>query len=256
MESIYALLKDLPGTIGLYYKDLSTGREICYNEDVQFISASVIKLPIMMDVYMRAERGELSLKDLLSTKDYERFPGAGAILSIEEDFDISIQSLVNLMINISDNTATNMLINYIGVEKMKQGFAEMGLIKTELNRAFYDMELLEKGIHNYIAPKEIGGLLESLYHETFISPEASRAMIRILKSQQFNHKIPDRLPPGTVVANKTGDIDGITHDAGIVYGDKPFIFVFASMEGNTSASNNVLREAAKICYDLSNAPVV
>jgi len=252
MEQLRELLQGLPGKIGLYYKDITSGQEFCYNEDIQFIAASVIKLPLMMDIYKRAENGELSLGDLLATDDFMKFPGCGAIKSIGENISVSIQSLINLMITISDNTATNTLIRHVGIEKLKRGFAEMGLIRTQLSRELYDLELASKGVQNYFTPKEIGGLLESLFHGTFISHELSKEMIKILKAQQICHKIPDSLPADIEIANKTGESSGITHDVGIVYGERPFIFVFASMEGDASKSNDALRRAARVCYDWSN----
>jgi len=251
MEKIYELLKELPGHIGLYYKDLSSGRELCYNEDMPFIAASVIKLPIMMDVYKKAASGKLSFSDTLQMREYKKVGGCGAICSIDEDIALSIKSLVRLMITISDNTATNILIRHAGINELKQSFEEMGLQKTVVGRELFDMEALERGIQNYFTPREIGSLLESLYNGTFISQDASKEMIDILKAQQICHKIPDSLPPGVAVANKTGESSGVTHDAGIVYGEKPFIFVFASMETDTSRANCVLRRAARLCYNLS-----
>jgi len=252
MDKIHDILNELPGTIGLYYKDLTSGKEICYNDDVAFTAASVIKLPIMMDVYKRADSSEMSLSDLLEMKNFKKVGGCGAIASIDEDISLSLGSLVKLMITISDNTATNILIKHVGVERLKQSFMEMGLQKTEVGRELYDMEAAERGIQNYFAPKEIGGLLEGLYNGTFIDRAASDEMISILKAQQICHKIPDSLPAGVEVANKTGEVSGVTHDAGIVYGERPFIFVFASMQTDTSLANQALRKLARVCYDLSN----
>jgi len=252
MEKIYELIKELPGHIGLYYKDLTSGKELFYNEDMQFIAASVIKLPIMMDVYKKVASGKLSFTDTLEMKDYKKVGGCGAICSIEEDIALSIKSLVRLMITISDNTATNILIRHAGVDKLKQSFEEMGLEKTIVGRELFDMEALERGVQNYFTPKEIGSLLESLYNGTFINKDVSDEMIDILKAQQICHKIPDALPAGVQVANKTGESSGVTHDAGIVYGERPFIFVFASMETDTSLANYALRRVARLCYDLSN----
>ena len=252
MDKIYGLLKELPGQIGLYYKDLTSGRELCYNEDMQFIAASVIKLPIMMDVYKKVASGKLSFNDTLKMKEFKKVGGCGAICSIEEDITLSIKSLVRLMITISDNTATNILIRHAGIDNLKHSFEEMGLKKTVVGRELFDMEALERCIQNYFTPKEIGSLLESLYNGTFISKDASKEMIDIMKAQQICHKIPDSLPAGVEVANKTGESSGVTHDAGIVYGEKAFIFVFASMETDTSRANYALRKAARLCYDLSN----
>jgi len=252
MDKIFEMLKELPGTIGLYYKDMTSGEEICYNEDVAFTAASVIKLPIMMDVYKRVDAGEMSLSDLLDMKDFKKVGGCGAISSIDEDISLSLKSLIRLMITISDNTATNVLIRHVGVERLKQSFVEMGMEKTQVGRELYDMEAAGRGMNNYIVPKEIGGLLEALYNGTFVSKAASDEMIDILKAQQICHKIPDSLPPGVAVANKTGEVGGVTHDAGIVYGERPFVFVFASMETDTSLANQALRKLARICYDRSN----
>ena len=172
MEQIYKLLSELSGEVGIYYKDLTSGEEFCHNEDIAFSAASIIKLPIMMEIYRRAGKGELSLCDMLEMKDFTKVGGCGVIKLIDEDICLSIGSLVKLMITISDNTATNILIRRIGTEGLKQGFSEMGLQKTMVGRELYDMEAAQRGIQNYFSPKEIGGLLESLYRGTFVSKEA------------------------------------------------------------------------------------
>ena len=251
MEELRKLLDELPGEIGLYYKDLTSGKEFCYNEDVQFVAASVMKLPLMMDVYRRVEAGEMSLCDKLRMNDFNKVPGCGAIQWIQEDISLSLRTLIALMITISDNTATNILIEHIGIPKLKEGFKTLGLEKTIVNRLLFDTRGIAEGTRNYITPKEIGGLLETLYKGEFISKEKSEEMIEILKAQQIYHKIPDSLPQSTVVAHKTGESTGITHDAGIIFSDKPFIFVFTSFETDTSKANATLRKAARICYDLS-----
>lgn len=234
-------LKSAKGKIGFYYKNLVTNEEISFNENEAFYAASVIKLPILAAVFSEVSKGNTSLSELIKINNNDKVPGCGALYSFTDEPSADIQTLCNLMITISDNTATNVLIKHFAIEKLSEKFIEMGLKDTKLKRLLFDSEAKKRGLENVFTPKEIGVLLDKIYNRTFVNEKVSEEIEKILLEQQINHKIPSRLPD-LRIAHKTGEDDGITHDVGIVYAAEPFIIVFASNETDVHEFEKQIRD--------------
>lgn len=248
MNNILEELKNIPGELGFYYKNLITGETISYNEEKVFGPASVIKLPIMMAIFKLASEGGISLEDTLLVKNEEKMPSCGALNSFMVEPEVDIRTLCNLMITISDNTATNVLISHFTMELLNQVFVEMGLEKTRVNRLLFDKEASRKNIQNEVTSEEIAFLLEELYWGKFVSEEVSKDILEILSRQQINHKMKEMLPPGTRVAHKTGEDDDISNDVGIIYGEEPCIVCFFSNKTKPYLFNPFIRKTCKLAY--------
>lgn len=235
-------LCSVPGRVGFYYKNMATGEVESYHADQCFQAASVIKLPILAAVGLRAEQEPELLKERVLVRDADKLPGCGALQHITWDQTYDIETLCRLMITISDNTATNALIRRFGMEELNGDFLRLGLEKTHIYRLLFDSEAAERGLENLFCPEEVAGLLEKIHRKECVSQTASEWMLSILLQQQINHKIPGRLPPEFPVAHKTGEDDGITNDVGIVYGREPVVLVFASNETDVPSFNQVIRD--------------
>lgn len=246
-DIILEKLINVKGKIGFYYKSLVTGEEIAFNENEEFLAASVIKLPIMATVFHEAAMGYADLSEVITVRHTNKVPSCGALNLFTNEPQVDIRTLCRLMIAISDNTATNVLINQFSIEGLNKKFNEIGLIKTKVNRLLFDSEAAKQGIQNVFTPKEIGELLEKIYNRTFVNEATSKELEDILLEQQINHKIPGRLPDAKI-AHKTGEDDGITHDVGIVYADEPFIIVFASNDTDVYEFEQLIREVSFDCY--------
>ena len=246
---IISKLSALPGHIGFYFEDLLSGESFGLNDKDEFLAASVIKLPIYAVVMKLWSEGRLDLYEKLSCTDADKVPPCGALYFFTGDFQVDINTLCGLMITISDNAATNLLIKRLGMDFLNGQFREIGLEKTRLERLLFDAEASGRGFENRIVPAEIGSLLRRIYERSYISEEVSLRMEKLLKEQQINHKIPGYLPEGTEVAHKTGEDDGITNDVGIVYGEKPFIICFASNNTHVPTAEIALREIALELYN-------
>lgn len=248
-NEILKRLKLVKGNVGFYYKNLITNEEICFNENESFLPASVIKFPIMVEVFHQVNLGKVNLFQSIKVKDTDKVPGCGALSLFTDEIMVNIKTLLNLMIEISDNTATNVLINYFGIDKLNEGFKELGLEKTKINRLLFDSEAKKLGKENIFVPKEIGYLLEKIYNRKLINEEASFEMEKILLNQQINSKIPAKLPEDIGIAHKTGEDTNITNDVGIVYADKPFVIVFASNNVDVPEFEDLIREISLICFN-------
>ena len=241
-DEILSRLASLPGDIGFFYKNLSTGESFGYRERDMFQAASVIKQPIYAVVMKLWAEGKLELSEKIVCRDEDKLPPCGALYFFTGDVEVDINTLCGLMISLSDNAATNLLIKRLGLDFLNEQFKEIGLKDTHLERLLFDAEGSAKGLENRIVPAEMGELLERIYRHSFINEEVSARMEKLLLEQQINHKIPGYLPEGTPVAHKTGEDDGITNDVAVVYSENPCIICFASNFTDVPAAERAIRE--------------
>lgn len=237
-------LKQCTGDIGFYYKNLVTGEECGYNENKEFLAASVIKLPIFAVVMKKAAEGSIDLDMEIAVSEEDILPSCGAINLFSAPPVLDLKTICSFMIALSDNTATNLVIDTCGIETLNEEFAKIGLEKTRIERKLFDSEGGKQGKENYFVPLEIGKLLEQLYKKDFINEDVSEEMLRVLKMQNINHKIPGLMEEKYEVAHKTGEDDGITNDVGIVFCEKPFIVIFASNNTDVGEFENVIRKVS------------
>lgn len=240
-EYVKRQLFSVPGHIGFYYKNLVTGETDGSRQTELFQAASVIKLPILAAILLEEREHPGVLQERLLVRDGDKVPGCGALQHISGTQAYDIESLCKLMITISDNTATNVLIRRFGIEFLNERFRALGLQETKIFRFLFDTEAARQGKENLCQPKEIGSLLEEIYHGRCVSANASERMRAMLSQQQINHKIPSLLPPTVRVEHKTGEDEGITNDVGILYGREPCVLVFVSNETDVPAFEQVIR---------------
>lgn len=246
-QSILSRLAVQPGKISFYYKNLTTGEELTYQEQEPMMAASVIKLFIMAEAYRQIEAGQLSKDQLVTIHKADCVPSCGALTYMHEGLQVTVEDLYTLMIILSDNSATNFLIDIVGQERVNEMIRDLGYTTTQLNRKMFDAEKSARGIQNYITAREVGDLLERMYHGQLVSAEASADMIRVMKDQRLNSKIPfilHTLPEHGAIAHKTGEDSGITHDAGIIFTEQPFILVFCGNETDVAPYERLMAEIA------------
>ena len=247
LQAIAEEMKEIPGHVGFYYKNLVTGYEYGVRENESYLAASVIKLPLYLHILRQAAEGKLDMAQPLTVTEEDKVPICGALTLFSGDVTADIRSLCHLMISISDNTATNKLIDFCGIEELSKSFHTMGLEKTVLNRKMFDFEKSKQGLQNYICPKEIAMLLEQLYHNEFVSEKVCREAMDILLQQQVDHKLNGKLCNAVPVAHKTGEDDNLSNDVGIVFAEEPFIVCFAGHDTDVYRWEDLMRRAT---YDL------
>ncbi len=202
---------------GIVIKDLKYGWEITVNEDKLFPSASMVKVPIMASIVLASRQGKLKLEDTVVLKNKDKAYGSGVLKEYAQGSRFNIDDLIELMITQSDNTAANMLIDYMGFDNLNSYFKKFGLNNTNLARKMMDFKSRDQGIENFTSARDLANLLEKIYRHKLASRQSSQICLDILKKQKIRDRIPRRLPSGTVVANKTGLERNICHDAGIVF---------------------------------------
>jgi beta-lactamase class A len=235
---IRARLASFEGIMGVAAKDLRTGEEVLVDADTRFPTASVIKVAVMLEVFHQIAEGRLSRDREVALPDAAKVGGTGVLGVLHGGLRLTVMDLVGLMIGVSDNTATNLLVELVGTQHVDARLAEYGLKDTLLFRPTFrdghadvhpDLEK-EFGL-GMSTPRDMALLMEKIARGEAVSPEASAEMAKILGAQLYAEMIPRGLPPEASVAHKTGmdeekgaGPDGLRRhvraDVGIVEGPK------------------------------------
>jgi beta-lactamase class A len=230
---IAVLTKSFSGTVVLYAKDLSTGREFGVAPDTRVRTASTIKLPILCALESLVAAGKVRWDERIILKPEDKVSGSGVLASLADHTELTVRNLAILMIILSDNTATNLILDRIGADAVNDYLDTIGLVKTRVNRkvrgdgtkltapsGWSKAGLLEDNKRfglGVSTPREMVRLFELLNDGKIISPDASRDIIEVLKMQQDNSGIRRHTPDDIPVANKSGALDALRSDVGIVY---------------------------------------
>jgi len=222
MEAIDSAIRGFDGVAGLAARNLHTGDEIVVNGDMPFPTASAIKTAVMLEAWHQAAEGILSLDTVLTLRESDKVGGSGVLNGMSDGLALKVRDLIHLMIVLSDNTATNLLVNRLGTKKIDDRLVAHGLPGTKIFRptfrdgqpdVFPELER-EFGL-GMSTPREMARLMALIAEGRAVSVEASAAMLAILRRQQDRAMIPRLLPAALQVGNKTGtDSEKLADDRG------------------------------------------
>lgn len=229
--------------------------------DQPFHAASTMKVPVMIELFKEAHAGRLSLDDNIPVANefHSIVDGSAFQLTPEADSDqtlyakaggqASYRDLCESMITVSSNLATNILIETLTAARVQATVNDLGASGMKVLRGVEDNKAFDKGLNNTTTARALLTLLTGLAKAEIIDRAASGEMVAFLERQQAKDGIPAALPPGTRVAHKTGEITKIHHDAGIVFGPRPFVIVVlvSGLEDQT-ASAAVIADITRIVY--------
>lgn len=214
---IDTILAKHTGRCGIVILNPSNGQRFAINPHMVFPAASMIKIPIMYEIMHQAAAGNLDLEQLLIVKDEFRVDGAGILKELRPGISMTIKELVTLMIILSDNTATNMLIDLLGMSAVNKTMKDLGLQSTILRRQMMDFAAAAAGQENDTTAADLALLLTRIYRNTDLPASYGSMMIDILSRQQIKDKLPFFLPEEIPIAHKTGTLPGVEHDGGILF---------------------------------------
>lgn len=214
----------LPGIYGVFAKNLDTGKVFTFNDTKVFPSASTIKVPILIELYRRVEEEHLSLDHLLVMRREDQVGGSGVLKDLSPNTEYSLRDLATLMITVSDNTATNLLIDFLTIEAVNITLRRLDVTHTELVRRLQRVPAEPLDTVNHTTAQDMGLLMEKLATGTAISLAASEQMVSLLKRCQGPISITKLTAESSwvgdspiVIAHKTGSLAQASHDVGIVY---------------------------------------
>ncbi|MEA2721696.1 MAG: beta-lactamase class [Candidatus Eremiobacteraeota bacterium] len=244
-----------PGHVAIAIQDLRTGATSGINPGAEMPAASTIKIPVMVEVFRQLLAGKFDLNTKLKLRRSDKDWGSGDLASARVGSSYTVQRLLSLMIDVSDNTATNMLIRLVGRQNINESMSEYGLTHTRL-RDFIRSE--GNGIRWALrsSPADMMRLLGKMAKKELVDEWSSGEMITILRGQQHNGLLPQPLPAGTDIAHKTGTLHDTLNDVGIVYGpggDDPYVIAVMTTDLPTlDAGRRFIRGVSKMAYTALN----
>lgn len=203
------------------------GDKYTHNGDRQYRAASTVKIPIMIELYRQLDRGERSLEDPYVLVDQDRAAGSGVMLHLGAGMVLTLNDLIYLMISISDNTATNILIGFAGMANVNQTMQSLGMTNSTLGREMKGRPAQTGESENWATANDYARVIQSLLDGEAASPASRALMVQMLELQQNTNRISRYLPedPGIRWGSKTGSIAGVTNDVGFIITGKGTLIV-------------------------------
>lgn len=246
VQQLDGLVSSFPGGSGLWIADPNLATPLFkHDPEEQVITASLYKLGVLAEAERRVETGELRYSDPVTIEpedvtDDGSFEGPGVTLTLDEALEA--------MITISDNGAALALWHILGGSNIDATLTKAGM--PDFHVAFDDSE------DNAATPHAIGTFFTLLAKRQLISPAASDRMLARLERQQINNRLPAQLPPGVVVAHKTGNLPGLTHDAGIIYTKSgPRVVVAMTWDATDDEADNFISSVGALVYSAVLEPL-
>lgn len=243
--------ESLNGVLGFAVKDLSTGETFFRLPDAVFPQASSIKITVLLELMRQAEQRKTSLQEKHTVRRSETVDGGDAILHLLGDATVTmtLRDLAVLMIVLSDNSATNILIDRLGMENVNAGLDRLGLKETRLRRRMIDLEGARRGNENVSTPREMLALLEKVRAGQALDAVHTReflSILRIPKDSAFHKALPSTVS----IADKPGSLEGVRCDSGIVeIAGQPFIIcVMTTYLARNEEGERAIEEVARLAY--------
>ncbi len=250
LESIEKIAEGFKGDLGVSVKHLGTGETASYNGEKVFPTASVFKIPVIVEFFRQVDARKISLEQQIVLSDRDKVPGSGILKELSEGMPVTYKDLLSLMMIVSDNTATDLVAEIVGFENINKAMRELGLENTKVtkycrqilfdlvginNREIEEMTLdaFNKAAENsdytgswslgvedndVSTPDEMTSLLELIATEKAASREGCQAILDIMaKCQTGTYRIPKYLPQKKLLLQrKTGSLPGIKNDVGVI----------------------------------------
>lgn len=223
--------------IGVAFYDFEDGTTYGYGDTLMFHAASTMKVPLMIQLFREIDAGRLALDDSIKIKNSFKSIVDQSEYAISDDSErtlyerigekASVRELISLMITWSSNLATNLLIELADAKQVTETMRRLGATQIQVLRGVEDLKAYRKGWNNRTSARDLMLILKAIAANTAASPTSCRQMIDILEQQHFTEGIGSGLPTGVQVASKSGAIQGIEHDAAIVFPPQrpPYILV-------------------------------
>ena len=249
-KKIEKIISQVEGNVCINFYDLNKNNGFSVNGDKKVLSASMIKLLILAELMKKIFENKFSLSDTVMMANFMKIEGDGVLKELNTGHHFTLKELATLMIIVSDNQATNILIDFLGMENINQLGREVNLKETFLGRKMMDIEARKKGYDNYTCADDISLLLKLIYQEKLINKEASQLMLDILLRQQQGERLQRYLPSDIKIAHKCGDLDNLENDGGIIWlGDRAYILVVLTNGMPNLQCKQTIGKISKFVYD-------
>jgi beta-lactamase class A len=235
--SIQERIQKSGAEVAVAFRTLDGRTAWSFHAEDTFHAASTMKIPVMIELFHQVRVGKVKLDESLPIKNEFYSLADGSLFTLDPKDDSerdlykavgqtrTLSELCELMITVSSNFATNLLIQRLGVENIRATVHTLHADGMNVLRGVEDNKAFAKGLNNTTTAEGLAVLLEAIAKGQAVDADASRQMVEILERQKFNEGIPAGFPAGTRVAHKTGELTKLHHDAAIVYAERPFVLV-------------------------------
>jgi beta-lactamase class A len=246
--ALRAIASRVDGVMSYDVVDLTSGDRFAWRETTVSATASTIKLAILYELYRQADERRLRLDEAIPFDRRLAVAGSGVLFELATPV-LTVRDYATLMIVLSDNSATNVLIDRIGMANVTSRMRELGLPNTKLRRAMMDLEAARRGDENVSTAREIALLLEHLHRGTGLSAASRDDLLAILKKEKDSALVRG-IPAGVPIASKPGELEGVRVDAGIVYApNRPYIIsVMLTCLAEDTDGDRAIEEVSRVAY--------
>ncbi len=268
-DNIKSILNEIKGEFGIYFEDLQSDEKVVINPNVKFSAASTIKIPLVALALKECEEGKYDLNQEFILKEENRVGGTGILKTLNKNYKPTMLDLINLAIVVSDNVATNELVDLVGgFDKINSFNESIGAPNTKFKRKMMDLKALQSGKDNFTTAEDLGHILKLIAKGECVSKKTSKMVLDIMKTQQFRQKLPHLLPAITsydpkatdefpeegkvIVANKTGDLWKVQHDVGIFIlpgKEKYVLAIYSQKLDEDSEGIEAISKISKVIYE-------
>src|SRR5579884_2064982 len=249
-EELAGVDHELDGVMGLAVKDLSSGETFLIHGDEIMPQASSIKIAVLANLYLQAQQGKLKLTDEYTVRREDLVSGSDIMLGLTPGVTrLTLRDLATMMVAVSDNSATNVLIGRVGMDNVNSMLQAMGLHSTRLRRQMMDLKAASEGRENVSTPREMMTLLETIYRGKLINQEMTADFMKMLSTHKESSMLQG-LPDDVVAANKPGELEAVRNDSGIVLvKNRPYILcVMTTYLKDEKDGSAAIRKAAALTY--------
>ena len=250
-KDLQTIIATSPSLTGLMAVDLSSGESISINENIIFAQASAIKIPILMEVYKQAHEKKFALSDIRPLLPSNTVAGSGILNVMVDPVNLSIRNLCVLMIGLSDNSATNTLIELVGMKNVTNTMQSLGFSNTKLQRKMIDQPASLRNEENISTPSEAVRIMKLLHEGKFIDKSTSEEILSILMNNPIaNSKISAGIPANIKIAFKPGGMGGVSTEWAIVYlSNRPYAIAIMENYKTSATPSNVISALSKRIFE-------
>jgi beta-lactamase class A len=243
-KSILDIDRSLDGVMGVAIVDLTDGHKYLLHANDVFPQASSIKICVLAELYRQAQQGKLKLTDPYTVNAADLVQDSDIMGGLTPGVtQITLRDLATMMVAVSDNSATNVLIDRVGMDNVNAFLNAQGLRDTRLRRKMMDLKAAAEGRENVSTPNEMLNLLAALYRGQILNKEMTDDFFKVLSTHKDSW-IPRNLPDDLKIANKPGALEGVRNDSGVIFVDKrPYVlcvmttYLYREREGEEAISN-------------------